>query len=57
MQECFPKHSRMETARLKVDNETDEDTEKGGVSVKKVQRAARIKEVPTAYHILTKIHY
>ena len=27
MQEYFPKHSRMETARMKQDKDTDEDTE------------------------------
>ena len=35
VQECFPKHSRMGTARMKQDNETDEDTQKGGVSMEK----------------------
>ena len=40
MQECFPKHSRMGTARLKYDNGTDEDDKKRGLSYKKkVQRA------------------
>ena len=33
--ECFPKHSRMGTARMKEDNETDEDTQKRGVSMEK----------------------
>ena len=56
MQECFPKHSRMGTARMKEDNETDEDGQKRDVSIEKVKRA-RKKEVPTAYHYLTKIHY
>ena len=31
--ECFPKHSRMGTARTKLDKETDEDGEKRGVSM------------------------
>ena len=35
MQECFPKHSRMGTARMKHDNETDEDGQKRGVSMEK----------------------
>ena len=34
MNECFPKHSRMGTARLKQDNRTDEDDKKRGVSTK-----------------------
>ena len=39
MHECFPKHLRMGTARMKQDNETDEDGQKRGVSMEKVQRA------------------
>ena len=35
MHECFPKHSRMGTARRIYDNETDEDGQKRGVSMKK----------------------
>ena len=35
MHKCFPKHSRMETARIKEDNETDEDCKKRGVSMEK----------------------
>ena len=35
VQECFPKHSRMGTARMKQDKETDEDDNKGGVSVER----------------------
>ena len=30
MHECFPKHSRMGTARMKQDNETDEDGQNRG---------------------------
>ena len=55
MQECFPKHSRMGTARMKLDNETDEDGQKRGVSMEKTVQRAQIKEVPTAYHYLIKI--
>ena len=33
MHECFPKHSRMGTAGMKRDDETDEDTQKRGVSM------------------------
>ena len=29
MQECFPKHSHMGTARMKSDKETDEEGKKG----------------------------
>ena len=35
MHECFPKHSRMGTARMKLDHETDEDTQKRGVNMEK----------------------
>ena len=35
MHECFPKQSRMGTARMKQDNETDEDGNKRGVSMEK----------------------
>ena len=55
MHECFPKHSRSGTAIIKYDNETDEDGQKRGVSIEKKVQRARIKEVTTAYHILTKI--
>ena len=50
MQECFPKHSCMGTARMKYDNETDEEGKKRGVSMEK-SKAGTKKEVPTAYHI------
>ena len=49
MQECFPKHSRMGTARMKEDNETNVEGKKRGVNMEKVKRE-RTKEVPTAYH-------
>ena len=39
--ECFPKHSRMGTARLKYDNGTDEDDKKGGVSMEKSKAGAK----------------
>ena len=35
MHECFPKHSRMGTARMIYANETDEDGQKRGVSMEK----------------------
>ena len=53
MHECFTKHSRMGTASIKSDEETDEDGKKRGVSVD--WSKAGIKEVPTAYHYLIKI--
>ena len=31
MHECFPKHSRMRTARMKLDKVTDEEGKKRGV--------------------------
>ena len=43
----------MGTARMKEDNETDEDGKKRGVRMER----ARKKEVPTAYHCLIKIQY
>ena len=54
MHECFAKHSPMGTARMKEDNDTDEDGGKRGVSMEKIKRARKI-EVPTAYHYLIKI--
>ena len=56
MHECFPKQSRMGTARMKYDNETDDYGKKRAVSMEKVLRA-RKKEVPTAYLYLIKIQY
>ena len=35
MHECFPKHLRMGTARMKQDKETDEGGKKRGVSMEK----------------------
>ena len=54
IKECFPKHSRMGTARMKDDNETDEDCKKRGVSIEIVKQA-RKKEVPTPFHYLLKL--
>ena len=45
MHECFPKHSRMGTARMKLDKETDKDG-KRGVSVDRSKK--KKKEVQTA---------
>ena len=54
MHEGFPKHSRMGTARIKYDKETDVDGKKRGVSMEK-QKRARKKDVQMAYHYLLKI--
>ena len=35
MHECFPKHSRMGTARMKKDKETDEEGKKRGVNTER----------------------
>ena len=35
MHECFPKHSRMGTARMKKDKETDEEGKKRGVNMER----------------------
>ena len=56
MHVCFPKYSRMGTARMKYDNETDKDGKKRGVSMEG-SKAGTKKEVPTAYHYLIKIQY
>ena len=45
MHECFPKHSHMGTARMKLDNETDEDGQKRGVSMEK-STAGTNKRIP-----------
>ena len=52
---CFTKHSRMGTARMKLDKET-EDGKKRGVS-KERSKGGMKKKVPTAYHYLTKTQY
>ena len=35
VQECFPKHLRMGTARMKYDEETDEECMKRGMSMER----------------------
>ena len=47
MHECFPKHLRMGTARMKSDEET-------GVSTEKSKAGSKKQDVTTAYHILIK---
>ena len=51
MQECFPKHLRMGTTRMKYDKETDEEGKKRSVSME--SRAKTKKFVPTADHYLS----
>ena len=51
LHECFPKHLRMGTARMKQDKETEEEGKKGGVSIER-SKAGTKKKVPTAYHSL-----
>ena len=43
--ECFPKHSRMGTARRKYDKETDEDGKKRGLSMER-SKAGKNKRSP-----------
>ena len=47
LQECFPKHSLMGTARLKYEQETDEEGKKRGVRMER-NKAGTKKEVPMA---------
>ena len=54
MHECFPKHLRMGTARMKSDKKTDEGGKKKGVNIEK-RKAGTKRDVPTASHILIKI--
>ena len=54
MHESFPKYSRMGTARMKYDKETEVEGKKKGVSMEK-SKAGTKKKVPTAYHYLIKI--
>ena len=55
MHECFPKHLRMGTARMKLDEETEEEGKKRGVSMERSKAGAKKKEVPKAYHVPIKI--
>ena len=50
MLECFPKHSGMGTARMKLAKETNEKGKKRDVSKERVRHERN--EVPTAYHYL-----
>ena len=53
MHECFPKHWSMGTARMKYDKKTDKKGKKRDVSMERSKVGTK-KEVPPAYHILTK---
>ena len=58
MHECFLKHSRMGTARMKYDKETEEEAKKRGVSMEENSKAGiKKKEVPKANHYLIKMEY
>ena len=54
MHECFPKHSGMGTVRIKKIKKQTNNVRREEFVWKEAKRA-RTKEVPTAYHILTKI--
>ena len=41
--ECFPKHSRMGTARTKSDKETDEEGTKRGASIERSKAGTKKK--------------
>ena len=44
MQECFPKHLRMGTAQMKLDEETDEEGRKRGVSMERSKAGTKKKK-------------
>ena len=44
MDECFPKHSRMGTARIKSNIETDDHNKKRGVSIEKSKAGTKKKK-------------
>ena len=46
LMECFPKHSRLGTARMKREKETHEKGKKIGVSVERSKRHERKKRSP-----------
>ena len=45
MQECFPKHSRMGTARMKQEKVTEQEGKKREVSMERSKEAQKKKEV------------
>ena len=46
MQECFPKHSRMVSAWMKKDKETEEEGKKRGVSMERSKAGTKEKRSP-----------
>ena len=54
MHECFPKHSSMGTARMKLDKETDKEGKMRGVSIEKsksdTKKKSRRPNYSSAYH-------
>ena len=46
MHECFPKHSRMVTARMNLDKETDEEGKKRGVNMERSKAGTKEKRSP-----------
>ena len=56
MHECLLKHSRMITARMKKDKETDKEGKKRRVRMKTKQNRNEKKEIPTAYHYIFPIN-
>ena len=55
MHECFPKHSRMGTARMKLNKETDEEGKKRGASMERTKADMKNNEVQTDKTILIKL--
>ena len=49
MHECFPKHSRMGTARMKSDKETDEEGKKRIVSLESGHKQKKSRRPITSY--------
>ena len=47
MHKCFPKHSRMRTARMKEGKVIEEDCKNREVSMKRSKAGTKEKEVPT----------
>ena len=48
MHECFPKHLRMVTARMKYDKETDKECKQRGVSPERRKEGTKKIKVQTA---------
>ena len=52
MHDCFPKHLPMGTARLKQDNETEEESKMRRMNVEEVQRTRKI-EVLSSHFVVS----